>query len=201
MFGHVIAVPQLLTAGPHSLPAHAAASSGMHPHALAPAPAIPQPYGATQVFGHVIAVPQLLTDGPHAFPAQAATLSGVHPHPLGPAPPPPHTLGGPHVLGQATILPQLSMAGPHALVAHVTVTGSETHVHTAGVPRHASPVAHAVHRALSAQPFVASSGTQALPHFFVAGGHVPMTQLEPLQTSVPAPGSGHPARVQPSPQP
>jgi hypothetical protein len=53
VFVHVMAVPQLLVAGPQALPEHAAVLSAVHPHELAPAPPPPQVLGRVQVFGHV----------------------------------------------------------------------------------------------------------------------------------------------------
>ena len=78
VFVHVMAVPQLLVAGPQALPEQAAVLSGVHPHALAPAPPPPQVLGEAQVFGQVTVWPQLLVAGPQALPAQAAVLSGTH---------------------------------------------------------------------------------------------------------------------------
>ncbi len=50
-------------------------------------------------------------------------------------------------------------------------------MHTLGVSLlQASLLAQAVQRVLSAQPLLASIGTQLLPHFFVPEAQVPMTQ-------------------------
>jgi len=119
--GHVIICPQLLVAGPHALPAHAAGLSGVHmpgPQLFGPTPPPPHVLGETQVFGHVIDCAQLLVAGPHALPAHAAVSLGVQPQPFGPAPPPPHEFGETHVLGQVTASPQSLIAGPQALPAH-----------------------------------------------------------------------------------
>jgi hypothetical protein len=55
VFVQVMAVPQLLVAGPQALPEQAAVLSAVQPHALAPAPPPPQVLGDVQVFGHVTA--------------------------------------------------------------------------------------------------------------------------------------------------
>jgi len=81
VFGHVTVCPQLLVTGPHALPAHAAASSGLQPQVLAVAPTPPQIVPPAQVSGHVTVCPQLLTAVPHARVAQVvASDSETHAH-------------------------------------------------------------------------------------------------------------------------
>jgi hypothetical protein len=93
-----------LVAGPQAFPEQAAVLSGVHPHALTPAPPPLQVLGDVQVFGHVTAWPQLLVAGPQALPAQVTVaLSGVQPHLLAPAPPPLQVLGKVQVFGQVMV--------------------------------------------------------------------------------------------------
>jgi len=47
-----------------------------------------------------------------------------------------------------------------------------------GVPEHASLLAHAVQRVVSAQPLLASVVTQFEPHFLVPAPQVPVTHAE-----------------------
>jgi hypothetical protein len=58
------------------------------------------------------------------------------------------------------------------------------------VPEHASLLAQAVQLVGSAQPLLASVVTQFEPHFLVPAPHVPVTQVEFSQTSVPVPAEG-----------
>ena len=187
VFVHVMAVPQLLVAGPHALPEQAAVLSAVHPHALAPAPPPPQLLGEVQVFVQVTVWPQLLVAGPQALPAQAAVLSAVHPHPLTPAEPPLQTLGEVQVFVQVTVWPQLLVAGPHALPAQAAVLSGTHWQDVVGEPAHVSLVAHAVHFVLSPQPLLASVGTHLSPHCLVPVPQVPTTQALPWQTKVAPP--------------
>lgn len=142
------------------------------------------------VFGEVqpqeTALPQLSVRVPQLTPLQGVPL-GVHPQVFA-APPPPQLLGGVQVLPQSTVVPQLLVVTPHATFAQVVALASGTHAQRVGAPEQLSPAAHAVQRAGSAQPLVASVGTQLDAQSLVPAPQLPITQAPPLQTNVPLAG-------------
>ncbi len=146
------------------------------------------------------------TDPPHPlesvpqFPLTQG-FTAEQPQEFAPTPPPPQVFGATQVFAHCTVWPQLPTAGPHALFLHAS-TSFSTHEQVAGDPTHDSLAAQAAQRAGSAQPLLASVGTQLLPHLLVPAPQLPITHCPPEQMRVPEPGAGQldgsqPVAVQP----
>jgi hypothetical protein len=137
---------------------------------------------------HEYVPPQPFETEPQVLPAQAVAC-GVLVQPQTFAVPPPPQVWGEVQVPQTCMPPQPFGTEPHFPVHAVALTVG-THSQVVGEPWQASLLAHAVQRAESAQPLLASVVTHLPLQFLVPAPQLPSTHAPAWHTTVPAPTAG-----------